>query len=84
MTSTTNAVPNPGSNEARARGCTCPVIDNHHGRGVPLPGGNKFWITGNCPVHDPGSITTNTTSPDWEAHRRMADHFSRTHLARGR
>lgn len=25
--------PNPGSDEAIASGCTCPVIDNGHGRG---------------------------------------------------
>ena len=24
---------NPGSDEAIAAGCTCPVIDNGHGRG---------------------------------------------------
>jgi hypothetical protein len=30
MTSdTTNAVPNPGSEEAILRGCTCPVIEGH-------------------------------------------------------
>ena len=55
MTST----PNPGSREARARGCQCPVIDNGHGKGYM--GGMKdretgetvFVITVGCPVHTP-------------------------------
>ena len=45
--------PNPGSEEARAKGCTCPVIDNHFGAG--FPGGEDgrplFWINGDCPIH---------------------------------
>jgi hypothetical protein len=59
MTSdTTNAVPNPGSDEAILRGCTCPVIDNAHGKGYM--GGAKgsdgytlFVYTCGCPVHAP-------------------------------
>ncbi len=54
MTDTTNAVPNPGSQAAINRGCTCPVIDNHHGEGVPMSGGTQFWMTAGCPVHAPG------------------------------
>jgi hypothetical protein len=49
---TISAVPNPGSIEARYRGCTCPVIDNHHGEGVPSTKGRTFWITEGCPVHN--------------------------------
>ena len=45
--------PTPGSPEAVARGCTCPVIDNHHGRGVK-PG--VFWINKDCPLHVPELI----------------------------
>jgi hypothetical protein len=26
--------PNPGTEEAIKQGCKCPVLDNHHGRGV--------------------------------------------------
>ncbi len=44
-----NKVPNPGSVEATDLGCTCPVIDNHFGNGVP---GQGFWITSGCPLHD--------------------------------
>ena len=44
--------PNPGSNEAKDRGCSCPVLDNFHGMGAfgddesPL-----FWINEDCPLH---------------------------------
>lgn len=44
--------PNPGSDEALDQGCTCAVIDNCHGAGFPYgPGENKFWISGDCPLH---------------------------------
>lgn len=55
MTMTTEdyiPVPNPGSAEALARGCTCPVLDNTHGKGIPRPDGPKFWVTEGCPLHD--------------------------------
>jgi hypothetical protein len=42
--------PSPGSDEAVAKGCTCPVSDNARGQG--LPGGN-FWISEGCPLHAP-------------------------------
>lgn len=54
MSDTTNAVPNPGSIEAVAKGCTCPVIDNHYGEGAWGPGTEGiFWYTSGCPVHWP-------------------------------
>jgi len=47
--------PPPGSAEAIALGCTCPVEDNHHGRGFTLyDTGSRdtvFWYTEGCPVH---------------------------------
>lgn len=51
--------PPPGSEAALDQGCTCPVIDNAHGRG--WRGGVKDKITGEtlyvythgCPVHCP-------------------------------
>ncbi len=50
--------PNPGSPEAVRLGCTCPVIDNHHGsgwRGNP----DMFLQDGNCPIHNrPGRKVT--------------------------
>ena len=39
---------NPGSKEAVDRGCTCPVIDNHNGKGL---GNGMFWISAECPLH---------------------------------
>lgn len=43
---------NPGSPEAIAAGCTCPVIDNHHGKGVPTSTGERlFWYDAACPMH---------------------------------
>jgi hypothetical protein len=44
--------PTPGSPEALAQGCLCPVIDNHRGKGFPGEDGPNFWITGGCPLHD--------------------------------
>jgi hypothetical protein len=51
-------VPNPGSNAALELGCTCPVLDNHYGKGFPelftdIIGGKCFWIAQDCPVHQP-------------------------------
>ena len=45
--------PNPGSDAALDRGCTCAVLDNHHGRGFPWEGETTFWITQGCPLHAP-------------------------------
>ena len=47
---------NPGSDEAIAAGCTCPVIDNGHGRGcmggvTDDKGQTVFVISGGCPLH---------------------------------
>lgn len=46
--------PNPGSDEAIKAGCTCPVLDNGHGKGsgYTFPDGTpSFWYSPNCPVH---------------------------------
>jgi hypothetical protein len=43
-------IPNPGSKEAQAIGCTCPVIDNHYGKGYMGTDG-VFVYSGDCPVH---------------------------------
>lgn len=42
--------PNPGSSEAIAAGCICPVLDNAHGRGYRGQPG-VFVMTVGCPVH---------------------------------
>ena len=44
-----DSTPNPGSDEAIAKGCTCPVMDNNHGKWEPWTGG--WWITEGCPLH---------------------------------
>ena len=48
--------PNPGSTEAIAIGCTCPVMDNAHGRGymggMKDEHGNTLFVYAlDCPVH---------------------------------
>lgn len=49
-------VPNPGSDEAKAAGCTCPRMDNAYGKGymggVQDEDGNTVFVyTEGCPVH---------------------------------
>lgn len=46
------SIPKPGSDEAIADGCKCPVLNNGHGRGH-LGEGGKFgwWVNENCPIH---------------------------------
>lgn len=48
--------PNPGTKEAIEAGCTCPVLDNNYGRGIPIKtkdGTIKagYWMSDNCPLH---------------------------------
>lgn len=45
------SAPNPGSDEALDQGCTCPVLDNGHGRGMGDPDSLCFWISLDCPLH---------------------------------
>lgn len=48
----TEAVPDPGSRAAEARGCTCPIIDNCGGRGAYCDGERYgWWMSANCPLH---------------------------------
>ncbi len=45
----------PGSPEALALGCICPVLDNGHGKGsgwVDHHGNPIFWFDMNCPIHN--------------------------------
>lgn len=49
-----NAVPPPGSDDALAKGCICPILANAHGRGYyGQPG--VFVYTEGCPLHCPGT-----------------------------
>jgi hypothetical protein len=45
-------IPNPGTGDAVRIGCTCPVIDNHHGAGYRGQAGLFVYMAG-CPVHLP-------------------------------
>lgn len=42
--------PNPGSDEALGQGCTCPVLDNGHGRHWDMAFAG--WVYNmDCPLH---------------------------------
>lgn len=44
--------PKPGTKEASAAGCSCPVLDNHHGRGRGGDGKKYGWyVTEACKLH---------------------------------
>jgi len=44
--------PLPGTKEAEALGCICPIHDNHSGRGWGGDGKKYGWVfTENCPLH---------------------------------
>lgn len=49
--------PRPGSKAAIAAGCNCPVLDNHHGEGIPMRNPDTgeiqraYWMTGDCVLH---------------------------------
>lgn len=60
-----SSVPNPGSNEARDRGCICPVLDNNHGQSAPWPP-DGWWMREDCPVHFPHHA--DDTHPEWSDH----------------
>lgn len=42
----------PGSDSAVKAGCTCPIMDNAHGKGIPIGKVTRFWIGQGCPIHD--------------------------------
>lgn len=54
--------PNPGSERARANGCTCPVADNHGGRGIPYPDGARFYVSASCKMHGADAMKRAATS----------------------
>ena len=77
---TTSSV-NPGSPEAIAAGCRCPVIDNCHGRGARCDG-SEFFINGDCPVHAPmsASITIPASSDSGQAKAVVFSWLTKTGL----
>ena len=49
-----NKLPVPGTEEAIAAGCECPIMDNEHGRGyMGMPG--MYVYSSHCKIHDWGS-----------------------------
>lgn len=42
--------PAPGSDDAVALGCTCPVMDNARGWGAWGRAG-VYWVEADCPLH---------------------------------
>ena len=66
---------NPGSTEAVAEGCTCAVLDNHHGRRAPCPP-DDWWVTVGCPLHAPVATvgqSDETGNKEDEAKQREVD-----------
>lgn len=57
MKSMEKQIPNPGSDEAIAQGCCCPVLDNAHGKGAWLGySDHAFWVDVECPLHGKGKL----------------------------
>ncbi len=48
------STPNPGSIEAWADGCLCPMDANHYGHRPPVAG--SWYVREGCPVHAPGGV----------------------------
>jgi hypothetical protein len=49
--------PNPGTKEAIESGCICPVLDNNHGKGIPIKTKDGtiqtgYWMDNACPIHE--------------------------------
>jgi hypothetical protein len=55
--------PAPGTDEALAEGCTCPVIDNSYGRGYRGQPG-IFVYSAACPIHGDGPSTPTQEASD--------------------
>lgn len=57
MTYTAEETGTPGSPLAVNNGCTCAVLDNHRGQGIPLTKGgvtrSTYWVSADCPLHAP-------------------------------
>jgi len=56
----------PGSAKAVSNGCTCPVLDNHHGAGI---GDGCFFIDSGCQVHNNHVDTLAIRMPANKPHR---------------
>ena len=54
----------PGSDEAVAAGCLCPVLDNARGRGAWGSDGETFLRAADCPLHGEGTNTRWESPPE--------------------
>lgn len=55
----------PGHPQAVADGCTCPVLDNGHGRGcgyLSADGDPVFIVSAECPVHGDAELFPDETT----------------------
>lgn len=68
----TDDLPRPGSYDAQALGCKCPVLDNHYGRGYWGDGKKYGWVhREDCPIHgEPSSEQINNPDPSYEGESR--------------
>lgn len=73
MTDRIQTTPSPGSHEATERGCTCPVMDNAHGCGIPSRDGPGFLIAGDCPLHAPKELRDACRKADQQMHQERHD-----------
>lgn len=55
--------PKPGSYEAIEKGCKCPIMDNHYGKGIGSNGEKYGWYQSEgCPMHWLRKTCENQTS----------------------
>jgi len=57
-----NMIPKPGSKEAVAKGCTCPVSDNNNGKGMDNGKTVFYYVARDCPIHCPKITRVFTTN----------------------
>jgi len=55
-------IPNPGSKEAIAKGCACPVLDNNNGEGMNTGSTVLYYVARDCPIHCPKITRIFTTN----------------------
>ncbi len=76
---------NPGSIEARAEGCLCPIIDNCYGLGRGQNGARYGWyISGNCQMHGKVLAERPSHKPARKATPKVAPKKAKTHTKASR
>lgn len=56
----------PGGVMMKRKGCTCPRLDNHFGKGVEVDGEMQWYVDPECPIHTvmPEGYDGNAERPD--------------------